>query len=200
MFCFRFCFLFSLPFFRLFPLLGASHSKLFFFLLFVPFFLPWSSFYFTLLFFYCPLFSTSSLEHVRADLLPLFSYLAQDDQDTVRLLAAEACVFLSRVLPREEAITEILPAVQTAAKDRSWRVRCVVADKWADLQKTLGPDITRAELVPILSRLLQDQEPEVRAQTAGRLPNVGAELAPQDRAAVIATSVLPQVAELCGDM
>lgn len=32
------------------------------------------------------------LDHVKFDLIPLFSQLAQDEQDSVRLLAIEACV------------------------------------------------------------------------------------------------------------
>lgn len=32
------------------------------------------------------------LDYVKSDLIPLFSHLAQDEQDSVRLLAIEACV------------------------------------------------------------------------------------------------------------
>jgi len=69
----------------------------------------------------------TSLDLVRAELLPVFSYLMQDDQDTVRMLAAEACVQVTRVLPRGEATSEVLPLPAGAARDRSWRVRSVIA-------------------------------------------------------------------------
>jgi len=32
------------------------------------------------------------MDYVKSDLIPLFSHLAQDEQDSVRLLAIEACV------------------------------------------------------------------------------------------------------------
>lgn len=38
------------------------------------------------------------LDYVKSDLIPLFSHLAQDEQDSVRLLAIEACVQVSEPL------------------------------------------------------------------------------------------------------
>ena len=146
------------------------------------------------------IFSHCSLDLVRAELLPVFSYLMQDDQYTVRMLAAEACVQVTRVLPRGEATSEVLPLLAGAARDRSWRVRSVIADKWAELQTSLGTDVMRADLVPVLVRLLQDQEPEVRSQMASRLPDVGTELSGDDRATLITQHVLPYVGELLSDM
>lgn len=142
---------------------------------------------------------TASVDVVRAEFMPMFSQLIKDDQDTVRLLAAEACVQLIKVLPPGE--TAELQALLTAAvRDRSWRVRSVIADKWADLQTAFGPEATRTSLVPALVALLQDQEPEVRSQMAARLPTVGAELSPADRASVLTTNVLPVINELLSDL
>ncbi len=137
---------------------------------------------------------------MRDELLPLFSYLMQDDQDTVRMLAADASVQFAKLLPRDKAIADVLPALHNASKDRSWRVRCVVAEKWAELQKSFGPDITRTDLVSMLVRLLQDQEPEVRSQTVARLPDIGLEMPAAERAVLVSTSILPHVTELCGDL
>ena len=137
---------------------------------------------------------------MRVELLPLFSYLMQDDQDTVRMLAADASVQFAKLLPRDEAVADVLPALHSASKDRSWRVRCVIAEKWAELQKSFGPDIARTDLVPMLVRLLQDQEPEVRSQTVARLPDVGADMPAAERAQLVSTSILPHVTELCGDL
>lgn len=39
-----------------------------------------------------------------------------DEQDTVRLLAVEACLAFAKLLPKEDAATLIIPHLQTAAR------------------------------------------------------------------------------------
>lgn len=58
----------------------------------------------------------SSADSVKTDFLPLFSNLMNDEQDTVRLLAVEACLAFAKLLPKEDAATLIIPHLQTAAR------------------------------------------------------------------------------------
>lgn len=125
--------------------------------------------------------------------------LINDEQDTVRLLAAGSAVTFCEQLKQDEARDMILPHVQRCSKDRSWRVRYVIAEKWTSLQASLGASLCKTELVPMIVRLLQDQEAEVRTQACFRLPDIGTILSDVDRKVVVSTNVLPNVHELCSD-
>lgn len=96
-------------------------------------------------------------------------------------------------------MSALVGPLHTASKDRSWRVRHAVAEKFAALQQALGADVARSELVPLFSRLLQDQEAEVRTQAALRLPDFGRDFEPTDRQLILATNIMPLLAELCTD-
>eukprot|EP00967_Tisochrysis_lutea_P151039 scaffold293206_cov32-Tisochrysis_lutea.AAC.3 len=75
---------------------------------------------------------------LKAELLPLFSALASDEQDSVRLLAVENCVYISKVLSVPENQTVVLPIVRSVSQDKSWRVRYVVAEHLSQLVPSLG--------------------------------------------------------------
>eukprot|EP00053_Salpingoeca_punica_P008543 m.76559 g.76559 ORF g.76559 m.76559 type:complete len:581 (+) comp14642_c0_seq1:206-1948(+) len=141
----------------------------------------------------------ASAEHIKSDYLPMLTFLLQDDQDTVRLLAVGDILPFARMLPQEDAAQLLIPHLHTASKDRSWRVRFVVAEKWTELQSSLGPNVTKVDLVPILGRLLGDQEAEVRTQASFRISDVAVNLPLPDRQVVISTNILPRLAELCVD-
>ncbi|KAF6021024.1 PPP2R1B [Bugula neritina] len=91
------------------------------------------------------------LDYVKSELIPLFSHLAQDEQDSVRLLAIEACSQIAQVLTNEDTEQLVMPTLRQAVDDKSWRVRYMVADKFTDLQKAVGPKISETDLV-LLSR------------------------------------------------
>ena len=42
------------------------------------------------------------LDHVKNELIPLFNNLAQDEQDSVRLLAVEACVVIASLFKHDD--------------------------------------------------------------------------------------------------
>ena len=54
-------------------------------------------------------------------------------QDSVRLLAVEACAAIASVLSKEDTEQQVVPTLTSAAKDKSWRVRYMVADKFCDV-------------------------------------------------------------------
>lgn len=58
-------------------------------------------------------------------------------QDSVRLLAVEACVSIATLLPQEDLETLVMPTLRQAAEDKSWRVRYMVADKFSEVNQRL---------------------------------------------------------------
>ena len=63
------------------------------------------------------------VEYLKSDLIPMFVNLAQDEQDSVRLLAVEACVSISGLLQTEDVEQLVMPTLRQCAEDKSWRVR-----------------------------------------------------------------------------
>lgn len=61
-------------------------------------------------------------------------------QDSVRLLAVEACVSIATLLPQEDLETLVMPTLRQAAEDKSWRVRYMVADKFSEVTPCCHPD------------------------------------------------------------
>lgn len=60
-------------------------------------------------------------------------------QDSVRLLAVEACVSIATLLPQEDLETLVMPTLRQAAEDKSWRVRYMVADKFSEVSRRKSP-------------------------------------------------------------
>ena len=56
------------------------------------------------------------LDYVKSDLVPLFNDLAIDEQDSVRLLAVEACVSVASILPNDDKERLLMPTVRAAAQ------------------------------------------------------------------------------------
>ena len=54
-------------------------------------------------------------------------------QDSVRLLAVEACVSIAQLLSPEDTEQHVMPTLRQAAEDKSWRVRYMVADKFTEV-------------------------------------------------------------------
>ena len=50
-------------------------------------------------------------------------------QDSVRLLAVEACVSISSLLQTEDVEQLVMPTLRQCAEDKSWRVRWVAEDE-----------------------------------------------------------------------
>lgn len=54
-------------------------------------------------------------------------------QDSVRLLAVEACASIASLLTGDSVDKLIMPALRESSNDKSWRVRYMVADKIIDV-------------------------------------------------------------------
>lgn len=73
-------------------------------------------------------------DYLKQDLMTMFTELAQDEQDSVRLLAVDACVAISGLLKPDDVKEMIKPILVQLSEDKSWRVRYMVADKFNEVR------------------------------------------------------------------
>ena len=66
------------------------------------------------------------------EMIPMFQHLAQDDQDSVRLLTVEILISIAEVVPKEQQSSHgvLLTSLRSLIEDKSWRVRYMIADKY----------------------------------------------------------------------
>ena len=62
----------------------------------------------------------------------MFQHLAQDDQDSVRLLTVEILISIAEVVPKEQQSSHgvLLTTLRNLIEDKSWRVRYMIADRF----------------------------------------------------------------------
>jgi serine/threonine-protein phosphatase 2A regulatory subunit A len=76
-------------------------------------------------------------EYLRQELVSLFTNLANDEQDSVRLLAIEAGIAMASLFRPEDLEQQMMQTLRSATEDKSWRVRYVIADKLVDVSYSL---------------------------------------------------------------
>ena len=66
------------------------------------------------------------------EMIPLFQHLAQDDQDSVRLLTVDILIAIAEVVPKEQQGSHgvLLTSLRNLIEDKSWRVRYMIADRF----------------------------------------------------------------------
>lgn len=66
------------------------------------------------------------------EMIPLFQHLAQDEQDSVRLLTVEVLISIAEVVPKEQQASHgvLLTSLRNLIEDKAWRVRYMVADRF----------------------------------------------------------------------
>ncbi|KAF3059885.1 Protein phosphatase PP2A regulatory subunit A [Daldinia childiae] len=106
------------------------------------------------------------------EMIPLFQHLAQDDQDSVRLLTVEILVSIAEVVPKEQQGSHgvLLTSLRHLIEDKSWRVRYMIADRFEKIAKAVDEEVVTRDLVPSFVKLLKDNEAEVRTAIAGQIP------------------------------
>mmetsp|Transcript_1118 Transcript_1118/g.3469 ORF Transcript_1118/g.3469 Transcript_1118/m.3469 type:complete len:615 (-) Transcript_1118:85-1929(-) len=109
---------------------------------------------------------------VETEIVSDFKALAEDEQDSVRLLVVENAATVAAYLPEAAQTEYMIPIVRSFSKDKSWRVRYMVADKLFELCDALGARATREELLPAFMRLLKDDEAEVRTAATYKITDV----------------------------
>lgn len=80
------------------------------------------------------------------EMIPLFQYLASDDQDSVRLLTVEILIAIAEEIPKEQQPNHgvLLTSLRSLFEDKSWRVRYMVADRF---EKVRGMRLLSRSLV-----------------------------------------------------
>ncbi|KAE8556693.1 hypothetical protein EYB25_001396 [Talaromyces marneffei] len=106
------------------------------------------------------------------EIIPLFQYLASDDQDSVRLLTVEILISIAEEIPKEQQSSHgiLLTSLRNLFEDKSWRVRYMVADRFEQIAKAVDEEVVTRDLVPAFVKLLKDTEAEVRTAIAGQIP------------------------------
>ncbi|KAK4634301.1 Phosphatase PP2A regulatory subunit A [Fulvia fulva] len=131
------------------------------------------------------------------DMIPLFQHLAQDDQDSVRLLTVEVLIAIAEAVPKEQQTSHavLLTALRSLFEDKSWRVRYMVADRFEKIAKAVDEEVIARDLVPAFVKLLKDTEAEVRSAIAGQIPGF-CQLV--DRQALL-RDIMPAIEDLVSD-
>lgn len=125
------------------------------------------------------------------EMIPMFQHLAQDDQDSVRLLTVEVLIAIAEVVPKEQQSSHgvLLTSLRSLIEDKSWRVRYMIADRFekvstmasvfcpgarsltlVQIAKAVDEEVVARDLVPSFVKLLKDNEAEVRTAIAGQIP------------------------------
>lgn len=71
------------------------------------------------------------------EMIPLFQYLASDDQDSVRLLTVDILISIAEEIPKEQQPSHgvLLTSLRALFEDKSWRVRYMVADRYEKVRR-----------------------------------------------------------------
>mmetsp|Transcript_51669 Transcript_51669/g.124265 ORF Transcript_51669/g.124265 Transcript_51669/m.124265 type:complete len:582 (-) Transcript_51669:224-1969(-) len=141
------------------------------------------------------MFEAGEQASLKQDLLPLFSALSTDEQDSVRLMGVENCAAMGKLLSQADNRAVLLPVIRAVAQDKSWRVRYVVAEHICELLPHVGPEVTRDEMLPAFLGMMHDTEAEVRTAAAFKV-TAFSELLPAGLAEGL---VLPCVRDVCSD-
>lgn len=106
------------------------------------------------------------------EMISLFQHLANDDQDSVRLLTVEILISIAEVVPKDQQSSHgvLLTALRKLIEDKSWRVRYMVADRFEKIARAVDDEVVSRDLVPTFVKLLKDNEAEVRTAIAGQIP------------------------------
>lgn len=106
------------------------------------------------------------------EMIPLFQYLANDDQDSVRLLTVDILIAIAEEIPKEQQPSHgvLLTSLRNLFEDKSWRVRYMVADRYEKIAKAVHEEVVTRDMVPAFVKLLKDTEAEVRTAIAGQIP------------------------------
>ncbi|XP_029668414.1 LOW QUALITY PROTEIN: serine/threonine-protein phosphatase 2A 65 kDa regulatory subunit A alpha isoform-like [Formica exsecta] len=108
------------------------------------------------------------IEYLKSDLIPMFVILAQDEQDSVRLLVVEACVSIAALLQQEDVEQFVMPTLRQCASDQSWRKKCV--------NKDIGIQQLSQSLLPAIVELAEDSKWRVRLAIIEYMPLLAGQL------------------------
>lgn len=101
-------------------------------------------------------------EIVVSEMIPLFQHLAQDDQDSVRLLTVEVLISVAEVIPKDQHPSHgvLLTTLKNLIGDRSWRVRYMVANRFEKVA-------AQAKVLALLLRTVRQNANPLLARKSG---------------------------------
>lgn len=88
---------------------------------------------------------TSTLESrfILSEIIPVFSNLSKDEQDSVRILTVETAIEVAKNLTLEDTASLVAPCVFSLTSDPSWRVRYACSNHFVKLCSAVGEFITK---------------------------------------------------------
>ncbi|KAI7827721.1 protein phosphatase regulatory subunit Paa1 [Kickxella alabastrina] len=134
------------------------------------------------------------LDHVISFAIPNFRRLADDDQDSVRLLTVEPLVAITKRLDTEECKQYLGESVHNLCTDKSWRVRYMVADHFVAVAKNIKDRGLQEGMVEVALKLMRDNEAEVRGAICTQLDGL-ADLAQPESIVQRLTELLQELVE-----
>lgn len=134
-------------------------------------------------------------ESITSTGVPLFDSLSGDPQQAVREWAVDCTRKLSGRLSQADAAAKFANPIACFALDRCVKLRVDAATHMATLCKNLGHPATNDTLAPALITLLRDSDMEVRSAACTSLPDVVAEMHPEQ----VKTQIVPVLEELVTD-
>jgi len=141
-------------------------------------------------------------ENVLSDIVPIFQFLCEDDQDSVRLLSVEAALALAETLPTAERIPKLWNYFETMIEDKSWRVRYMFVENIVGIMKSMNFDSSpsvQQSFLEAMVNLLRDNEQEVRTIAAEKMRDFAAALNEDQRDQVILNHLLEPIQSLAHD-
>uniref|UniRef100_A0A0D2XZN7 Protein phosphatase PP2A regulatory subunit A n=1 Tax=Fusarium oxysporum (strain Fo5176) TaxID=660025 RepID=A0A0D2XZN7_FUSOF len=103
------------------------------------------------------------------EMIPLFQHLAQDDQDSVRLLTVEVLISIAEAVPQGATGQPWCVADSSTQFDRGQELESPIHDR-RSIAKAVDEEVVSRDLVPAFVKLLKDNEAEVRTAIAGQIP------------------------------
>lgn len=81
-----------------------------------------------------PFVEKMAKEHVVSDALPIYRKLANDDQDSVRLLTIQDLIVIAKQLGTKDTKEQLLGQLRQSVSDKSWRVRYMAANHFVEVR------------------------------------------------------------------
>ena len=125
--------------------------------------------------------------------LPLFTKLAKDEQDNVRVFAVQTLLQFNNILTKQDINDHLIHYIRELCIDKAWRVRYIAADNFIKICNMLDRQFVNDSMLSYYIHLLEDDEPEVRAIAITKIPQIskviGMELSIQKLIPIIDTLV-----------
>eukprot|EP00043_Microstomoeca_roanoka_P007351 m.70801 g.70801 ORF g.70801 m.70801 type:complete len:597 (+) comp13790_c1_seq1:109-1899(+) len=146
------------------------------------------------------MFAVVDAETAQTRLRPLYDVLAQDSQDSVRLLAVAVLPELAKLsVTVEDSTNLILPELERFVADVAWRVRYMLADMIANIEANVPVSLRSNRVLKVYVQLLRDGEAEVRRCAAGKVYDFCQELDSETRVDTIVQWLIPCINQIAQD-